>query len=523
MVSRSRDAGPAWRETITIDDEGEVIPKFWIDLTDDDGLDGPDYLRDITPRFEDQVHSPAAQPYGHHHLGSAESPWGATITPGICIELTDGDFLRVKHIVKKENQTTRHRQIFLEGALIRRTRRVDDMLPKKYNEVAYILRASVSNGAQPRLDDCLVSRPLADATVVRDLICTNQPFPALSFRETDAYYDYARGDYDFNKVQEIGVLICRWKYLEVLDPTGRKLTSSSLERLRANECDPGSAIPNMQLAYMWRGSQSHASPSPKDLIDLTRERSSPAQRGEKRKADVDLTLDSDEYEEEMVETSTNSKLRRISRNGITERHESIVTKRRILKAPVGASTASSNRSNRSGALATTTSHQYRLTYGDICAGAGGMTRGAQQAGLKPIFVLDHDADACQTLRANFSGTNTLQTSIFEFRKGPHYRVDVLHISFPCQPHSPAHTKEGKDDEANIAAGYSVQPILNRCQPRLVTFEQTSGMLTHGGGWHFHALIHQLSAAGYSTRWKIINMAEFGNVHARKRLIIIAAG
>jgi len=45
-----------------------------------------------------------------------------------------------------------------------------------------------------------------------------------------------------------------------------------------------------------------------------------------------------------------------------------------------------------------------------------------------------------------------------------------------------HTVEGKDDDADIAVGYSNIPILQKCKPRIVTFEQTSGIVTHRGGY-----------------------------------------
>nr|OQO24092.1 hypothetical protein B0A51_05935 [Rachicladosporium sp. CCFEE 5018] len=165
------------------------------------------------------------------------------------------------------------------------------------------------------------------------------------------------------------------------------------------------------------------------------------------------------------------------------------------------------------------------TYGDICTGAGGMASGAVQAGLRMQFALDHDHDACETLRLNFN-TRVLEEDVHTFctklKVRGYLRVDVLHISFPCKFYSPAHTVAGKDDEHNVATGYAVKPILERCRPRVVTFEQTFGMLRSANLPHFHALVKQATDAGYNVRWKLINLADFGNPHARKRLIIIAS-
>ena len=165
-----------------------------------------------------------------------------------------------------------------------------------------------------------------------------------------------------------------------------------------------------------------------------------------------------------------------------------------------------------------------FTFGDLCTGAGGVARGADQSGLKLMFFLDHWEPACVTLDANWPRVNVLLMSINEFlTKGVPFDavVDILHISFPCQPHSLAHTCDGKDDEQNIATAYSVGEILRKCRPRVVTFEQTSGII-HRGGYHYRALIHQLTACSYNVRARIIKCDAYGNAQARERLIIIAS-
>ncbi|KAK5174931.1 uncharacterized protein LTR77_000067 [Saxophila tyrrhenica] len=167
----------------------------------------------------------------------------------------------------------------------------------------------------------------------------------------------------------------------------------------------------------------------------------------------------------------------------------------------------------------------QYAYGDLCTGGGGTARGASDSGFVLKFFLDHWKDACRTLRRNWRDVDILHADTFTFlteMDDQSFRVDVLHISFPCQPHSPAHTTEGKNDEANIATAYSVIDILKKCRPRIVTFEQTSGIVTHNGGYHFRALLHQLTAMDYGVRSGIIHCDEYGNCQPRKRLIIIAA-
>ena len=143
------------------------------------------------------------------------------------------------------------------------------------------------------------------------------------------------------------------------------------------------------------------------------------------------------------------------------------------------------------------------------------------------FTLDSDYDACRTMEMNYPSAKVLHMDIFDFchakfKERPYMRVDVLHISFPCQYYSSAHTRDGKNDPKNIATGYSVMPLLEKCRPRIVTFEQSPNIMKSKHEASFRALIHQISAMGYSVRFKVVNFAETDNAHARKRLFMIAS-
>ncbi|KAI6868614.1 hypothetical protein KC338_g3887 [Hortaea werneckii] len=458
------------RETIEVEEEDDFVRAFnLIDLTDDDGLDGPDYIREATPHF---LHDSSPNvPYGYRQINSVQS-FAGTLKTGECYELTDGDFLLVKQIIERPTK----RQTSLRGILLRRSRRVNDMLPKKTNEVCMIMKAEINTKSQLEpgsntkcqlsIEDCRVSRPLTAVLTKRVLICTNRPFPDHSFRGVKSYPN-------LETAAELGVLVCRWKHVEFYDAKDNKVKEQMLCRLNEAEGDRSKVVADVMLSRVWRKEE------PRDGAK---------KNWKKSKLDADtIDLVSDDEDQDVIEV----------------RHV----------------------------------RQNVHTYGDICAGAGGVSTGAVQAGLKLNFLLDHWRDACETLRLSFVRTGhcrhdqILHASIHEFctgqiaRRLAHrlFQVDILHISFPCQPHSAVHTIEGKDDDANIAAGYSVIPILQKCKPRIVTFEQTSGIVTHRGGYHFRALIHQLTSMGYSARWRIVNMAQYGNVQARKRLIIIAAG
>ncbi|SPO00061.1 uncharacterized protein DNG_02913 [Cephalotrichum gorgonifer] len=167
----------------------------------------------------------------------------------------------------------------------------------------------------------------------------------------------------------------------------------------------------------------------------------------------------------------------------------------------------------------------KYTFFDSFSGAGGASRGAVKAGLKPMFAVDHWAPACNSYRRNFPMTDVFETDVSDFMNlvvDP--RADVLHLSPPCQVFSPAHTvpSEAKD-AANLASLFGCEAVLKKVKPRIFTLEQTFGLMMARWSPYFNHLIGTFTAHGYSVRWRIVPLADWGLPALRKRLIIIGAG
>lgn len=191
----------------------------------------------------------------------------------------------------------------------------------------------------------------------------------------------------------------------------------------------------------------------------------------------------------------------------------------------------------------------RITYADICCCAGGSLRGAMMAGVRPVWAIDIDPDACASARLN-APCPVFQYSICDFaRSNLCTHADVVHISFPCKPYSPAHWRAAQyardlkhflltgehieraerdeaaeeRDEQNRLVLWSLQPLLKKIRPRIVTMEQTSGMLEgEGNRLFFDMMISQFIDAGYDPMWGIEDFSEQESVEKRNRLIIIAS-
>ncbi|KAK6431091.1 hypothetical protein LTR95_012749 [Oleoguttula sp. CCFEE 5521] len=398
---------------------------------------------------------------------------GQTLSSRGTVELVDGDFLKVTDIFIDEHG---HQQ--LQGLLLRRNKHMTGMLDQKVNELCVITQSSFGI-KEAGLADCTVIRPAEEAVDLRECTFTNQPFPARTWR------DHLRAELrreDWRAVKQLAneqmLLTCRWRF--TVEAERNQIMSESLLRLREHEADEQKSCSDVMLwrTYLEKESKSGtSSPSkrkhdPEGLAPL-------AQKRKTRSASTHattITIEDDDVESEPEIVLIRSK--------------SITSSNTIPRADKDAPLRSD------------------YSYGDICTGAGGMASGAVQAGLRMQFALDHDHDACESLSLNFK-TRVLEEDVHEFCTKMKVRGYL------------PHTKPGKNDEQNVATGYAVEPILERCRPRIVTFEQTSGMVSRHP-MHFHALVRQLTDAGYSVRWSIQNLADFGNPHARRRLIIIAA-
>ena len=167
----------------------------------------------------------------------------------------------------------------------------------------------------------------------------------------------------------------------------------------------------------------------------------------------------------------------------------------------------------------------RYTFGDGFCGAGGVSRGAKAAGLRVLWGFDFNKAAIDSYRSNFHETmcwccpaDTFVTAILDDVK-----VDVLHLSPPCQPYSPIHVQAGRNDDANEASFFALEGILRKVKPRVAMVEETFGLLRTADRMQwFHAMIQIFTKTGYSVRWRIFNLLDFGVPGRRQRLFLFAS-
>lgn len=166
----------------------------------------------------------------------------------------------------------------------------------------------------------------------------------------------------------------------------------------------------------------------------------------------------------------------------------------------------------------------RYTFGDCFCGAGGVSRGAVQAGLRVEWGFDCNNYACSSYSLNNPFTSVYPLWAHDFcnqAQDRDFKVDICHLSPPCQFFSDAHTVMGKNDDVNTASLFAISELVKKAKPRVVTLEQTSGLLRRHE-IYFNAVVLMFTSLGFSIRWKILNCADFGVPQRRMRIFMIVS-
>ncbi|KAK3941949.1 S-adenosyl-L-methionine-dependent methyltransferase [Diplogelasinospora grovesii] len=350
-------------------------------------------------------------------------------------------------------------EFMLRGWAYSRGRDLDGIVPLKLNEV-YLLVFTDNSDPRPWEEQALVDVHPSKAARQRELRTTNAPFPEWRFRAEE----YRKKGREW--VTSFGPLVCRYRYFEYYNgPSNRdarKPCEWALSRVTEEDADDRYKTRNDVIVNNWRGGK-------------TRGGSYLPNQGS-RIPTVDL--------EQVPGPSERAAIEPI----------------RLLPGQ-------------------------RYSAGDAFAGAGGVSRGMERAGAHVVFAIDHWSPAVASLRSNFRQSDIYHMDVTDFinNRSINYRVDLLHLSPPCQVWSPAHTRPGRNDEDNTAVLFSCTHLVDKIRPRVFTLEQTFGMLHSRFRLVFNTLIHGFAMHGYSVRWKVVHLASYGLPQPRKRLIIIGAG
>jgi DNA (cytosine-5)-methyltransferase 1 len=162
---------------------------------------------------------------------------------------------------------------------------------------------------------------------------------------------------------------------------------------------------------------------------------------------------------------------------------------------------------------------------DLFSGAGGMSLGAEMAGISVKYAVEVDKYAAQTYQANHLNTKMINTDIRDITSIPSdlgIGKTVLFGGAPCQGFSTSNRRtNNRNNNTNWLYKEFIR-VLNLWNPDWVVFENVTGIIEMESGAFFHDIVTDFERAGYTCSQAVLNASDFGIPQRRKRLFLIGS-
>lgn len=164
---------------------------------------------------------------------------------------------------------------------------------------------------------------------------------------------------------------------------------------------------------------------------------------------------------------------------------------------------------------------------DFFCGAGGLTRGLLDSGIKVVAGFDCDERCRHTYEHNNPGVRFVGADIRELKlndlvkKGRLRKYDDVLFAgcAPCQPFSPQRKGNGRRHDATLLGEFG--RLVEAALPGYVLIENVPGIATVPGFSTFRRFLGMLEANDYLYAHDILDAKRYGVPQNRRRLVLFA--
>lgn len=156
----------------------------------------------------------------------------------------------------------------------------------------------------------------------------------------------------------------------------------------------------------------------------------------------------------------------------------------------------------------------------LFAGIGGLELGLERAGMTTVGQVEIDPYCRRVLAKHWPEVprhDDVRTAGEWWAGDVRPRVDLVCGGFPCQPFSTAGLQKGTTDER---WGWPwMSNVVRAVRPRYVVVENVAALLDDAVafGW----LLADLAALRFHAEWAVLHASDFGALHRRARLFLVA--
>lgn len=164
----------------------------------------------------------------------------------------------------------------------------------------------------------------------------------------------------------------------------------------------------------------------------------------------------------------------------------------------------------------------RFTSLELCAGAGGMSLGLEQAGFDPVLLIDEDSASIKTLFVNRPQWQTFEGDLVDFVAGEHgaQNVDLLAAGLPRLRGPAAAARH--DDAYERRLIQATGQLAAEVRPRAVLIENGPGLVEKSDLESVRRDLHdELEHLGFKLQWFVLDAKDFGVPQTRRHGFMVA--
>ena len=159
---------------------------------------------------------------------------------------------------------------------------------------------------------------------------------------------------------------------------------------------------------------------------------------------------------------------------------------------------------------------------DIFCGAGGLSLGAERAGLTIALAIEKDANAAETFSHNHPSTKILCEDIATIKPNDYLENEpfIIFGGPPCQGFSTSNTKTRSLENKNNHLFMEFLRFVEELKPKWFLFENVEGITTFDNGKTVLTIKKLFSELGYDTTEDVLYASDYGVPQSRNRFFMV---